>query len=58
MYPITARTYDVRFNQIVATVFDMNLLEGSNASSAESIFASVAKQFSDHKLSWDYCMGT
>ena len=52
MYPITARTYDARFNQIVATVFDMNLLEGSNASSAESIFASVAK------LSWDYCMGT
>ena len=58
MYPITARTYDARFNQIVATVFDMNLLEGSNASTAESIFASVAKQFSDHKLSWDYCMGT
>ena len=58
MYPITARTYDVRFNQIVARFFDMNLLESSNASTAESMFSSVAKQFSDHKLSWDYCMGT
>lgn len=42
----------------MARVFDINLLEGSNASTAESIFASVAKQFSDHKLSWDYCMVT
>ena len=28
----------------------------SAASTAESIFESVAKQFNDHKLSWDYCM--
>ena len=51
MYPITVRTYDVPFNQIVARFFYMNLLEGSNASTSESIFTSVAKQFSDHKLS-------
>ena len=30
----------------------------STASTAESIFESVAKQFNDHKHSWDYCMVT
>ena len=34
----------------------MNLLEGSTTSTTGSIFASVAKQFNDHKLSWDYCI--
>ena len=43
MYRITVRIYDVGFNQIMTRVFDMNLLEGSTASAAESIFASVAK---------------
>ena len=28
--PITVRIYDVRFNQIMARFFNMNLLEGSS----------------------------
>ena len=46
---------DVCFNQIITRFFAMNLLEGSTV---ESMFASVTKQFNDHKLGWDYCMAT
>ena len=56
MYPITVRIYEVRFNQIMTRFFDMGLLEGSTASTAESMLASVAEQFNDHNFSWDYCV--
>ena len=56
MYSITVRIYEVRFNQIMTRFFDMGLLEGSTASTAESMLASVAEQFNDHNFSWDYCV--
>ena len=37
------------FNHIMTRFFYMNLLEGSTASPAKSVFANIAKQFNDYK---------
>ena len=37
------------FNQIMTRFFYMNLLEGSTASLAKSVFANIAKQFNDYE---------
>ena len=37
------------FNQIMTRFFYTNLLEGSTASLAKSVFANIAKQFNDYE---------
>ena len=56
MYPITIRIYDVRFNRVMTKFFSMNLLEGTDASTAVCMFDSVNNQFEENGISWDHCM--
>ena len=56
MYPITVRIYDVRFNRVMTKFFSMNLLEGTDASTAACMFDSVNNQFEENGISWDHCM--
>ena len=36
--------------------FDMNLIDGTDASTAETMFQSVDNQLNNHDISWDYCL--
>ena len=36
--------------------FDMNLIDGTDASTAETMFLSVDNQLNNHDISWDYCL--
>ena len=36
--------------------FDMNLIDGADASTAEAIFQSVDNQLNNHDINWDYCL--
>ena len=56
MYPITVRIYDVRFNRVMTKCFSMNLLEGTDVSTAACMFDSVNNQFEENGKSWDHCM--
>ena len=46
MFPI----YNTNFKQIMTQIFHMNLLQGRDASTAESMFNSVDEQFTKHEL--------
>ena len=37
--------------------FDMNLLEGTDASTAASMFDRVSNLFERYNIQWDHCMG-
>ena len=45
IYPITVRIFDINYSRVMTKFFDMNLIEGANASTAAAIFSSVNKQF-------------
>ena len=57
MYPVTVRIFDVNFNRMTTRFFDMNLLEGTDASTAASMFDSVNNLFERYNIQWDHCMG-
>ena len=48
MYTITVRIYDVNCNRIMTNFFDINLLQGRDPSTEESMFNSV-------EIDWEYC---
>jgi hypothetical protein len=53
MFPVTVRIFDVNFSRVMTKFVDMNLLEGPNASTAESMFNSDDELFNEHSISWD-----
>ena len=53
MFPICVRIFDVNFNRIMTKFFDMNMLEGRDASTAEHMFTSIENQLCKNELSWD-----
>ena len=56
MFPITVWVFDVNFNRVTTKFFDMNLIDGTDASTAETMFQSVDNQLNNHDISWDYCL--
>ena len=57
MYPVTVRIFDVNFNRIMKTFFDMNFLEGTDAPTAASMFYSVNNLFERYNIQWEHCRG-
>ena len=57
VYPVTVRIFDVNFNRIMKTFFDMNFLEGTDAPTAASMFYSVNNLFERYNIQWDHCIG-
>ena len=53
MFPICFRIFDVNFNRIMTKLFDMNMLEGRDASTAEHMFTSIENQLCKNELSCD-----
>ena len=53
MFPISIRIFDVNFNRIMTKFFDMNMLEGRAASTAECMFVSINQQLEKNDLSWN-----
>ena len=53
MFPISARIFDVNYNQIMTKFFDMNMLEGRDARTAKFMFSSIDRQLTSNDLSWD-----
>ena len=51
MFPICVRIFDVNFNRIMTKFFDMNMLEGTDASAAEHMFTSIENQLLKNELS-------
>ena len=51
MFPICVRIFDVNFNRIMTKFFDMNMLEGRDASTAEHMFTSIENQLLKNELS-------
>ena len=51
MFPICIRMFDVNFNRIMIKFFDMNMLEGRDASTAEHMFTSIENQLRKNELS-------
>ena len=56
MFPITVRVFDINFSRVMTKFFDMNLTDGTDASTTEAIFQSVNNQLSNHDISWNYCL--
>ena len=54
MFPITVRVFDVNCNRVMTKCFDMNLIDGTDASTAEAMFQGVDNQLNNHDISWDY----
>ena len=56
MFPISICIFDVNFNRIMTKFFDMNMLQGRDASTAEHMFTSIENQLQTNNLSWDMVM--
>ncbi|KAJ8048255.1 hypothetical protein HOLleu_00499 [Holothuria leucospilota] len=56
MFPVTVRIYDINFRRIMTKFLDINLLEGRDASTAETMFASVNNLLDMNDIQWDHCM--
>ena len=55
MFPISVRIFDINYNRIKiqSKFFDMNMLEGRDANTAEFMFSSIDQQLTSNDLSWD-----
>ena len=51
MFPVTVCIFDINHHD---KIFDMNLMEGSDASTAAEMFSSVDKLFIKHGSPWDF----
>ena len=56
MFLITVRVFDANFNRVMTKFFDMSLIDGTDASTAEAMFQSIDNQLNNHDISWDYCL--
>ena len=54
MFPITVRIFDETFSRIMTKFFDMNLLEGRDASTADVMFESVDNVLATNDIQWDH----
>ena len=54
MFPVTVHIFDINHQQIMTNFFDMNLMEGQDASAAAEMFSSVDKLFIIHGIYWDF----
>ena len=54
MYPINIRIFDINCSCVMKTFFDMNLIEGVNASIPAAMFPSVDKLFQKFQIKWEY----
>ena len=54
IFPNTVRVFDVSFNTVMTKFFDMNLIDGTDVSTAEAMFQSVDNQLNNHDISWDF----
>ena len=52
MFPTIICIFDVTFNWIMTIFFDMNMLQGIDASSGEFMFTSIDQQLVENELSW------
>ena len=53
LFPISVRIFDINYNRIMTKFFDMNMLEGRDANTAEFMFSSIDQQLTSNDLSWD-----
>ena len=53
MFPINIGIFDVNFNRIMTEFFEMNKLEGRDASTTEFMFANIDQLLMENDLSWD-----
>ena len=51
------KIFDINFSRVMTTFADINLINGTNASTAASIFESVDTFISTNNISWDHCLG-
>ena len=56
VFPIAVRVFEVNFNRVKTKFFDVNPIDGTVASTAETMFQSVDNQLSNHGFSWDCCL--
>ena len=56
MFPVTVRVFDVNFKRVMTKFFDINVIEGWDASTAESMFQSVDDLLATNSIEWDCCM--
>ena len=56
MFPVTVQVFDVNFQCVMTKFFDMNVIEGWDASTAECMFQSVDNLLESNSTGWDYCM--
>ena len=54
MFPVTVRISDINHQPVMTKFFDMNLMEGRDASTTADMFSSVYKLFIKHGISWDF----
>lgn len=56
MFPVTVRIYDVNYGRVLTKFLQMNLLEGREASTAETMFQSVNELLERNSINWNYCV--
>ena len=56
MFPIKVRVFEVNFNRVITKFFDMNLIDGTDASTAEAMFLSADNQLDNYDISYNYCL--
>ena len=56
MFPVTVQVINVKFQRVIIKFFDMNVIEGFNASTAEWMFQSEDNLLESKSTGWDYCM--
>ena len=54
MFPVTVGIFDINHQRIMTKFFDMNLMEGRDASTATEMFSSVDEFFIKRSISWDF----
>ena len=57
LYRVTVLVFDGNFNHIMTKFFNMNWLEGTDASIAASMLDSRNNFFEQYNIQWDHCMG-
>ena len=48
LFPISVRIFDINYNRIMTKFFDMNMLEGRDANTAEFMFSSIDQQLTSN----------
>ena len=56
MYPINVRIFGINCSYIMKTFFDLNLIEGVNASIPAAMFPSVDKLFQKFQIQCECCL--